>query len=156
LGVSNNTSADSFSEDQNVLHVAATNAHKLTLALRQKGWEAYEFHDYDESIVTVGSFDSVAQQLADGRTVPTRDVEIIIRTFGAAYEPVVTDPRAMQTLRKAEEVKQRFNQVFSQQNGQIVSGMHPKSLIEIPFDIHPHVIEAPKRSISTAYVRSVR
>jgi hypothetical protein len=156
VSVGGNRGAESFSDDDNELHIAAANAHKLTLALRLKRWEAYEFHDYDESIVAVGSFDTVAQQLPDGRTVPTRDVEIILRTFDASFEPVITDPRAMQTLKKAEEVKQQFNQVFSRQYGQIATGLHPKSLIGIPFDIHPHVIPAPKRSISTAYVRTAR
>lgn len=140
---------------ENPLHVAAAKAHKLTLALREKGWEAYEFHDYQESIVTVGSFEEVAQRTLDGEEAPVRDVAIILRTFGAAYEPVVTDSRAQAVQQKAEELKQRFRQVFSQR-GQIASGFHPKSLIGIPFDIYPAVMEAPKRSISTAYVRGVQ
>ena len=32
-------------------------AHKMTVALRAKGYEAYEFHDRYASIVTVGSYD---------------------------------------------------------------------------------------------------
>ena len=43
-------------------------AHKLTLALRKKGYEAYEFHDRFSSIVTVGSFDSTGTPRADGKT----------------------------------------------------------------------------------------
>jgi hypothetical protein len=43
------------------LQVAADNAHRLTVALRKKGIEAYEFHDRMESIVTVGSFTSEQQ-----------------------------------------------------------------------------------------------
>ena len=39
------------------LEEAAENAHILTESLRQQGYEAYEFHDRDQSIVTVGSFD---------------------------------------------------------------------------------------------------
>ena len=41
---------------------AAEKAHELTEALRMKGWEAYEFHDRNSSIVTVGHFDAVAQR----------------------------------------------------------------------------------------------
>jgi hypothetical protein len=47
---------------------AAYGAHKLTEALRMLGYEAYEFHDRYESVVTVGSFDSVGQKRADGVT----------------------------------------------------------------------------------------
>jgi hypothetical protein len=156
LSGSKSGSASGFSGHENTLHIAASNAHRLTLALREKGWEAYEFHDYDESIVSVGSFDTVAERTFDGREVPTRDVDIIIRVFGAAHEPVVTDARALANQQKTEELKQKFSRLLAQQNGQIASGFHPKSLIGIPFDIFPSVVEAPKRSISTAYVRMPR
>jgi hypothetical protein len=43
------------------LQVAADNAHRLTVALRKRGIEAYEFHDRMESTVTVGSFKSEKQ-----------------------------------------------------------------------------------------------
>ena len=45
---------------------AAEKAHKVTLELRRKGYEAYEFHDRDKSIVCVGSFDSVGALRPDG------------------------------------------------------------------------------------------
>jgi len=138
------------------LHIAADKAHRLTLALREKKWEAYEFHDVDESIVTVGSFDNVATQLPDGRVVPTRDVEIIIRTFDAAYKPATGTASFDATKRKAEEIRQQFSHVFAQQQGAISTGLYPKSVIGIPLDIHPMVISAPKRSISTAYMRKSR
>ncbi len=48
---------------------AAEKAHELTEALRMKGWEAYEFHDRNSSMVTVGHFDAVAQCR---RTGPSR------------------------------------------------------------------------------------
>ncbi len=41
---------------------AEENAHKITLALRKKGIEAYEFHDRTESIVCIGSFDWVTRE----------------------------------------------------------------------------------------------
>ena len=40
------------------LAAAAAKADKLTKAMRAKGIEAYQFHDRNESIVTVGSFES--------------------------------------------------------------------------------------------------
>ena len=52
---------------RNPLVEAAENAHLLTKELRDHGWEAYEFHDRTESIVTIGSFAEVTQQLPDGR-----------------------------------------------------------------------------------------
>ena len=81
------------------------------------------------------------------------DIEAMIRVFDAAYEPILTDPKAIATKRNADEVKQRFSQAFAGKLGQVSTALNPRSLIGIPLDVHPQVIEAPKRSISTAYVR---
>ena len=60
---------------------AAYMAHKLTQALRMKGYEAYEFHDRYASIVTVGSFDSVGQTRPDGVTELDPRITAIIDQF---------------------------------------------------------------------------
>ena len=44
---------------------AEEKAHNLTLALRKKGVEAYEFHDRTESYVCIGSFDWVTRKTND-------------------------------------------------------------------------------------------
>ena len=49
------------------LAAAARKADNLT-GLRFKGFEAYQFHDRNASIVTVGSFDSVGTPREDGKT----------------------------------------------------------------------------------------
>ena len=54
---------------------AAENAHLLTETLRKKGYEAYEFHDRDESIVTIGSFEHVGERLPNGQLAPSPDVQ---------------------------------------------------------------------------------
>ncbi len=131
---------------------AALNAHAIATFLRAKNWEAYEFHDRTESYVTVGSFDKVANRTATGNLAPTREVDIILRTFGAAH----TTPSALsvgadvplQDRMRAEEVKQRFNNLFSNEHGQIAHGLQPKYIEYqrnkfVPLDINPEVIEAP-------------
>ncbi len=150
---------------------AAENAHLLCEAMRRQGWEAYEFHDRTESYVTVGSFDTVAK---NGQTPPLRqlknlasvrtEVIEIIRTFGAAYDTPVTPlqkQRAPTNMARAEQVKQTFNELFTSEVGQTASGYNPKyaqvqvekgkPMRPIPLDIHPHVIESPKKSVSSAF-----
>jgi hypothetical protein len=56
-------------------------AHELTKALRMKGYDAYEFHDRYASIVTVGSFDSVGQQGANGVIEMDPSVKAILDQF---------------------------------------------------------------------------
>lgn len=141
------------------LVVAAENAHDLTQFLRAKGWEAFEFHDRTESYVTVGSYDEVVEMTAQGPQ-PTREIQIIMHTFGAAYQtPAALDvnkPLPLEDSFRAERVKQQFNNLFSSEHGQIAQGLQPKYISPVPgkfvpLDVNPEVIEAPKRSVTSAY-----
>ena len=102
---------------------AAEDAHKLTEALRQKGHEAYEFHDRYASIVTVGSFDWVSRRLPDGRSEINPAVQAVIDRFGPTQTP------------------------FGGQTG----GLAQQTLVGIPFDLQPKPVHVPKRSISAEY-----
>ncbi|MEX2310421.1 MAG: hypothetical protein WD738_22835 [Pirellulales bacterium] len=156
------------SDDDNPLVEAAENAHLLTKQLRAAGWEAYEFHDRTESIVTIGSFAQVAQQLPDGRVLAIPAADKIMRTFGAAYDtpadPLTGIGNDEVTQRRVEQEEQQFNLRLGSQQGQIVPGLYPKHVkiitgsgkrrhLEriIPMDPTPQAIEVPKRSISGAY-----
>ncbi len=61
---------------------AAEKAHRLTASLRKAGWEAWEYHDRESSIVCIGSLDSKTVPGAQG--VPTIHPEIarIVRELG--------------------------------------------------------------------------
>jgi hypothetical protein len=155
-------------DDHNPLIEAAENAHLLTTELRAHGYEAYEFHDRNESIVTIGSFAQAGQKLADGCVVPIPAMQRIIETFGAAYDTppdplsgIGNDPG---TQRRVEQEEQQFNMRLNGQQSPVVPGMNPKHVkilrgsgkrkkLEriIPIDVYPQAIEVPKRSISSAY-----
>jgi hypothetical protein len=136
------------------LEEAAYNAHAMTVALRAKGWEAYEFHDRHESYVSIGSFDS-GQQLADGRIeLNDREAQIIANTFGAATPNNVFERPAPQDIQEEELRKQHFNRLFSQGRGEVFEGLHPKRFIGLPLDIIPEPVNVPRKSISGAYARS--
>jgi hypothetical protein len=155
-------------EERNPLVEAAENAHLLTQELRAHGFDAYEFHDRTESIVTIGSFAQAAQRLPDGRIVPVPRVQKIIETFGAAYD-TPADPLSgigndRQTQMRVDQQEQQFNLRLNSQQAAIVPGMNPKHVKImrgsgkrkttdriIPMDVHPHAIEVPKRSVSSAY-----
>jgi hypothetical protein len=99
---------------------AAAKAHRLTEALRMKGYEAYEFHDRYASIVTVGSFDSVGSKRPDGKIDLNPKIHAIMKNFGAAPN---------QTPNQAGTVE-------------------AKSLAGVPFDIQPIPVHVPKISVS--------
>jgi len=100
---------------------AAEKAHRMTLLLRAKGWEAYEFHDLKASIVTVGSFNTLGTRSADGGVVIDPQIRTIIEKFGLD-----------QTAARDQILK-------------------PKKIGNIPFDVQPIPVEVPRRSISRDY-----
>ncbi len=69
-------------EQESRLVEAAARAHRLTEALRRAGWQAWEFHDRDSSIVCVGSLDQLAVPGEDGRPVPHPEITRIATGLG--------------------------------------------------------------------------
>ena len=68
----------------------------LCKTLRERGVEAYEFHDRYASIVTVGSFDYYGQMMPDGTMMPDPQVQQIIQQYQGqldskanSYKPVI-------------------------------------------------------------------
>jgi hypothetical protein len=100
---------------------AALAAHKLTQALRIKGYEAYEFHDRAASIVTIGSFNSVGTPRADGKIEINPQIHAIMERFKAL--PPKTPG----------------------------GGPEARALVGIPFDPQPIPVEVPRRAISADY-----
>lgn len=108
----------------NKLEDAELKAHELTKLLRKQGVEAYEFHDRYESIVTVGSFESIGSKQPDGSTELNPAVHRLMEEYG---------PKR-QTL-----------------PGQASVGLVPRALNGIPFDIQPVPVQVPRASIAAAY-----
>jgi hypothetical protein len=102
---------------------AAIKARKLTAALRKQGVEAYEFHDRTESIVCVGSFNTVGQPRQDGKIEINPAIYRVMQEFGPIKANV----------------------------GPNVAGLQLRTLEGIPFDAQPLPVEVPRQSIATAY-----
>jgi hypothetical protein len=120
-----------LSESNNVsdkLAEAADKAHRLTLALRKRKIEAYEFHDRHESIVTIGSFESDGTALQDGAVEINPAILKIMETYGASREPLP---------------------------GQSVVGLQPKVIDGIAFDIQPLPIRVPRAAVTSNYARAL-
>jgi hypothetical protein len=151
-----------FAKSNDPLVIAGENAHKLTVALRSVGWEAYEFHDRSESYVTVGSFDQMQDQ-GDGRYAPaTREAQIIVNTFGAstpnvgfekpAYQQLGMDQQEIQHVeQQQEQIMTQFATQYAHGLGEMTQGLHPKRFVGLPFDIQPTPILVPKESLGAAY-----
>ena len=107
------------------LEKAAMQAHNMTVALRAKGWEAYEFHDDRSSIVCVGSFP----------------------------RPRPEASRRHDRHRSANQAAHRHLRRRSDAGKRRHAKPQPRDVVDIPFDVDPVPIEVPQRSISSAYER---
>ena len=107
------------------LEIAADKANRLTRALRKRGEEAYEFHDRNESIVTIGGFETEGTPLPDGTVDINRAIHKIMKTYGA--------------------------KPYQLPNGSM--GLQPRQLDGITFDVQPYPIAVPRRSIARDYAR---
>ena len=119
----------------NRLVEAADKAHRLTVALRAKGYQAYEFHDRHQSIVAVGSFDSLGTKMRDGSTKLHSDIHSLVKLFSAGYDSGATSGISRSLLPNVRPQ------------------LAPKKLLGIPFDVDPLPIKVPKRSIASDYAR---
>ncbi|MBX7169239.1 MAG: hypothetical protein K1X74_23100 [Pirellulales bacterium] len=118
---------DDNDEAESKLAEAAMKAHKLTVALRAKGYEAYEFHDRYLSLVTVGSFDAVGTPRADGKIEINPQIHRLMETFGAKKSATA---------------------------GSTAPVGKAKSLGGIAFDVQPLPVEVPRESVSGSFTRA--
>ncbi len=109
------------------LEIAADKAHRLTVALRSRRVDAYEFHDRTESIVTVGSFDSVGEPRMDGKIEINPAVHEVMKIYAATQRELP---------------------------GGGSLGLQPRTLAGIAFDVQPIIVQVPRRSIAADYTRS--
>ncbi len=117
------------------LEHAAKKAHKLTIGLRAKGYQAYEFHDRNSSIVTVGSFYRPPGRRPEGTPVYEPQVQQLIQRFGA---------------------KRKVSASLATANHPgVTPSIQPESLLGVPFDMHPTLIQVPKQSIASDYAGAV-
>ncbi|MFN3151859.1 hypothetical protein [Bremerella sp.] len=110
------------------LAVAAEKAEKLAGALRKQGVEAYTFHDRSESIVTVGSFETVGTPRRDGKIEINPQVKRIMDGYKGGTGTATIE-------------------------GGTAPSYKPKSLNGIVFDVQPLPVEVPKVSIAADYAR---
>ncbi|NDC62460.1 MAG: hypothetical protein EBZ59_00370 [Planctomycetia bacterium] len=61
---------------------AAEQAHRLTESLRRSGWQAWEFHDRESSMVCVGSLDQLAVPQAGGAMGVNPEITRIVAALG--------------------------------------------------------------------------
>jgi hypothetical protein len=129
-----NTIANSKEERQFVpsvkrLDKMATDANMMVAELRKKGVQAYQFHDRERSLVTVGSFESLGNQLPGG---------------GFQYNPEI-----LQTMRTYSAMN--VDPGLARQVPRGAKGIAGNNIKMIPFDVEPTPIAIPKKTKRSLY-----
>jgi len=127
------------------LAAAAKTADRLVKALRKKGYEAYQFHDRQSSIVTIGSFDSPGVMQPNGKMEWDPDIVKIMRVFGPKTEEEIR-PEVRNFVEKVNFQDAALSKAFPLEKA---DGTQTGEFI--PLDIQPHVVLIPKRSLTRAF-----
>lgn len=127
------TSKSSTTEVTSRLDRAALRAHQMTVRLRKKQIEAYEFHDRYGSYVSIGSFDSLGQE-ANGEFVYNPQMESVAQKF-CGYQTVNAKNPITQQITATSVLK--------------TVDTNPKDTVgRIPFDLEGKPMAVPKRNAS--------
>lgn len=125
--IANSKQEKSFVPNAKRLDKMATDAAMMVNELRKKGVQAYQFHDRERSLVTVGSFDFLGDELPNG---------------GFRYNPEI-----LQTMRKFSAVN--VDPALARQVPQ--GSMAGNNINMIPFDVEPTPIAVPRKTKRSLY-----
>jgi len=115
-----------FTESADRMDKFARDAAKMAAALRNDGVEAYQFHDRNRSVVTVGSFETLGRELPDGQFEYAPEIRATMREYSALNS------------KKARVVPGK-------------NGIAANHVAMIPFDVQPTPIAVPKVSRRSLY-----
>jgi hypothetical protein len=117
------------------LQEAAEHAHLLTNELRKLGFEAYEFHNREQSIVTVGAFNQLTVQGPDGQPVDNPQIHKMLAAFSIQVASTPGAPYMHIAGTELDRRKQQFPTCWKM------------------LDLQPSVVPVPRRPVSAAFLR---
>jgi hypothetical protein len=117
------------------LQEAAEHAHLLTNELRKLGFEAYEFHNREQSIVTVGGFNQLTSPGPTGQPVDNPEIQRLLAGFGMQVASQPGKPFMHIAGTELDRRKQQFPTCWSK------------------LDLQPSVMPVPRRPVSAAFAR---
>ena len=127
--IENSKNRKDFTPDETRMDQLASDAAKMTAELRRQGVEAYQFHDRDQSLVTVGSFDTLGRQLPDGKFEYDPQIQALIKKYSAFN----VRPELARQIPKGS------------------NGFASNNVGMVPFDVQPTAIAIPKQSKRSLY-----
>ena len=143
-------------DDQRVsqLDIAAEKAALTARALRRAGYDAYQFHDRTQSIVTVGSFNELGKNDQRNQFTYDPDIQAIVTRFGATAKKTRSNYGITQTPCLL------FDLVNQKQIPELNEGTEKSRLkwfakYSVAFDLKPTPMAVPKPASSSIYSGSL-
>ncbi|MDZ4848285.1 MAG: hypothetical protein SGI77_03250 [Pirellulaceae bacterium] len=135
------------------LEQAAFHANLAAGVLRRAGYDAYEFHDRNMSIVTVGSFDSLGSENAKNQFVYSSEIRQVIQEFGGAKEYRISQ------LGPVPVAKTLLDVVNYRKIPELLHGSESEKLVKVkqysvPFNIDPRAMAIPRPETNKLYSSS--
>ncbi|MFM8260907.1 MAG: hypothetical protein ACKN9S_01380 [Pirellula sp.] len=152
------TSGDDKSQGASSLEQAAERAYIAMKALRVAGYEAYQYHDREQSIVTVGGFDQLGTTDANNRFVYSADIRAVIERFSSDGQ-VADTSRFDLNLGKAVQPRLLLDLVDQRKIPELYQGSRQEQLayyskLSMGFDIKPTPMAIPRYNASRIYAGS--
>ena len=136
------------------LEIAAERAALAAKALRKAGYEAYQFHDRTQSIVTVGSFNELGKVDQRNRFVYDQLIQEIVTRFGATSQVTRTQYGVTQTPRILFDLVNQ-KQIPELNEGDEKSRLRWFAKYSIPFDVKPAPMAVPRPAAASIYSGSL-
>lgn len=136
------------------LEIAAEKAALATVALRNAGYDAYQFHDRSQSIVTVGSFNTLGKEDQRKNFVYDPMIQEIVNRFGGSSKVTHNNFRSTQTPRILFDLVPQ-NKIPELNQGDEKSKLQWFVKYSIPFDLKPTPMAVPKVAASSIYSGSL-
>lgn len=142
-------------EAGSALEQAAERAYIVMKALRAAGYEAYQFHDRDQSIVTVGGFDSLGAADTNNRFIYTQGIRDVIDRFAPKGQMADTSEYNL-NFGPAVQPRLLLELVDQRKIPELYQGSRKEQLVyfsklSVGFDLRPTPMAVPRYNASRIY-----
>lgn len=152
------TSGGAETQGASALEKAAERTYIAMKALRSAGYEAYQYHDREQSIVTVGGFDQLGATDANNRFVYAADIRAVIERFSSDGQVADTSKYDL-NFGKAVQPRLLLDLVDQRKVPELYQGTRQEQLayyskLSVGFDLRVTPMAIPRYNASRIYAGS--
>lgn len=152
------SSSGEGTDGPSALEQAAERAYIAMKALRVAGYEAYQYHDREQSIVTVGGYDQLGGTDANNRFVYSPEIRAVIERFSSDGRIADTSQFDL-NFGKAVQPRLLLDLVDQRKIPELYQGTRQEQLayyskLSVGFDIKPTPMAIPRYNASRIYAGS--